>query len=242
MAAPHVDDNPGDANLTGCLCKAASRRRAQPAAGLAGPAAARLHPGHVPRCRWRRCCSAASTTRWWRTPCRDTAGCARRAGTDGTELPDEAVIRSGWRANMLQAARGADAGPGRGPPSTGFAEPGLSERPSANRATLAADVTGPARGAQLIEDRRTLGRTRLTWHAIRTRVGERFTSRHYLNAVDLQRLPDGSIAPPAAGAAHLPDAVLADRGGQRSLITVALPAARLPGRVSHRPRCRHAVS
>ena len=33
----------------------------------------------------------------------------------------------------------------------------------------------------------------LTWHAIRT-AGDRFTTRHYLNAVDLQRLPDGSIA------------------------------------------------
>ena len=33
-----------------------------------------------------------------------------------------------------------------------------------------------------------------TWHAIRT-AGDRFTTRHYLNAVDLQRLPDGSIAP-----------------------------------------------
>ena len=32
-----------------------------------------------------------------------------------------------------------------------------------------------------------------TWHAIRA-SGERFTSRHYLNAVDLQRLPDGSVA------------------------------------------------
>ena len=33
-----------------------------------------------------------------------------------------------------------------------------------------------------------------TWHAVRT-AGDRLTSRHYLNAVDLQRLPDGSIAP-----------------------------------------------
>ena len=32
-----------------------------------------------------------------------------------------------------------------------------------------------------------------TWHAIR-RTGDRFTLRHYLNALDLQRLPDGSIA------------------------------------------------
>ena len=31
-----------------------------------------------------------------------------------------------------------------------------------------------------------------TWHAIRT-TGERFTSRHYLNAVDMERLPDGTI-------------------------------------------------
>ena len=32
-----------------------------------------------------------------------------------------------------------------------------------------------------------------TWHALRT-TGQRFTSRHYLNAVDLHRLPDGTIA------------------------------------------------
>ena len=31
-----------------------------------------------------------------------------------------------------------------------------------------------------------------TWYAIQA-TGERFTSRHYLNAVDLQRLPDGSV-------------------------------------------------
>ncbi|MCY4159545.1 MAG: ABC transporter permease [Bacteroidetes bacterium] len=31
-----------------------------------------------------------------------------------------------------------------------------------------------------------------TWHAIQV-TGERFTSRHYLNALDLQRLPDGSV-------------------------------------------------
>ena len=33
-----------------------------------------------------------------------------------------------------------------------------------------------------------------TWYALRT-AGERFTTRHYLAAVDLRRLPDGSIAP-----------------------------------------------
>ena len=32
-----------------------------------------------------------------------------------------------------------------------------------------------------------------TWHAIRA-TGERFTARHYLNAVDMRRLPDGSVA------------------------------------------------
>ncbi len=31
-----------------------------------------------------------------------------------------------------------------------------------------------------------------TWHAVRT-AGERFTTRHYLAAVDLRRLPDGSV-------------------------------------------------
>ena len=33
-----------------------------------------------------------------------------------------------------------------------------------------------------------------TWHALRA-TGERFTSRHYLNAVDLDRRPDGTVAP-----------------------------------------------
>ena len=32
-----------------------------------------------------------------------------------------------------------------------------------------------------------------TWHAVRM-TGKRLTSRHYLNAVDLQRMPDGSVA------------------------------------------------
>ena len=32
-----------------------------------------------------------------------------------------------------------------------------------------------------------------TWYAIQA-TGERFTSRHYLNALDLRRLPDGSVA------------------------------------------------
>ena len=32
-----------------------------------------------------------------------------------------------------------------------------------------------------------------TWHALRS-AGERLTTRHYLNALDLQRLPDGSVA------------------------------------------------
>ncbi len=32
-----------------------------------------------------------------------------------------------------------------------------------------------------------------TWHAVRT-TGHRFTSRHYLNALDLQQQPDGSVA------------------------------------------------
>ena len=31
-----------------------------------------------------------------------------------------------------------------------------------------------------------------TWHAVRT-AGQRFTTRHYLAALDLQRLPDGSV-------------------------------------------------
>ena len=50
---------------------------------------------------------------------------------------------------------------------------------------------GPWRAAMLEIDGRW-GDT-ATWQAIRT-AGDRVTARHYLNAVDLQRLPDGSIA------------------------------------------------
>ncbi len=50
---------------------------------------------------------------------------------------------------------------------------------------------GPWRAAMLeIDDR---WGDAATWQAIRT-AGDRVTARHYLNAVDLQRLPDGSIA------------------------------------------------
>ena len=52
--------------------------------------------------------------------------------------------------------------------------------------------TGPWRAALIAIDA-DWGESR-TWHAIRT-AGDRFTVRHYLNAVDLQRLPDGSVAP-----------------------------------------------
>ena len=50
---------------------------------------------------------------------------------------------------------------------------------------------GPWREAMIAADD-AWGEVR-TWHAIRS-AGERFTARHYLNAVDLQRLPDGSVA------------------------------------------------
>ena len=51
--------------------------------------------------------------------------------------------------------------------------------------------TGPWREAMIAIDA-DWGDPR-TWHAVRT-AGDRLTLRHYLNAVDLQRLPDGSIA------------------------------------------------
>ncbi len=51
--------------------------------------------------------------------------------------------------------------------------------------------TGPWRAAMLDMDD-DWGDAR-TWRAIRT-AGDRFTARHYLNALDLQRQPDGAIA------------------------------------------------
>ena len=56
---------------------------------------------------------------------------------------------------------------------------------------LAEVETGPWREALIAIDA-DWGDPR-TWHAIRT-AGDRFTARHYLNAVDLRRLPDGSVA------------------------------------------------
>ena len=50
---------------------------------------------------------------------------------------------------------------------------------------------GPWRAAMLEIDGRWGDAA--TWQAVRT-AGDRVTARHYLNAVDLQRLPDGSIA------------------------------------------------
>ncbi len=51
---------------------------------------------------------------------------------------------------------------------------------------------GPWKGAMIGMD--TAWAKPTTWHAIRS-AGERFTARHYLNAIDLQRLPDGSVGP-----------------------------------------------
>ena len=54
------------------------------------------------------------------------------------------------------------------------------------------DVPGGSWRAALLDIDDDWGDAR-TWRAIRT-AGDRFTARHYLNAVDLQRRPDGSIA------------------------------------------------
>ena len=78
-------------------------------------------------------------------------------------------VRSGLRSVFTRTARGLERGAGAG------------DEPEQTT----------ARGAMIGFD--TAWADPATWHAIRT-TGERFTARHYLNAVDLDRLPDGSVA------------------------------------------------
>ena len=55
----------------------------------------------------------------------------------------------------------------------------------------AAETGGTCRGTMIALD--SAWADPATWHALRT-TGERFSSRHYLNAVDRERLADGTIA------------------------------------------------
>ena len=107
---------------------------------------------------------------------------------DGQDAPSEAVYAAA--ARELLEAREARA-LGRVASRVNRVEGGLRSVLVRSVRRLREVETGPWREAMIAIDA-DWGDPR-TWHAIRT-AGDRLTVRHYLNAVDLQRLPDGSVA------------------------------------------------
>ena len=116
-------------------------------------------------------------------------------GWDGEGLPDEAVYETAARElSRANAERTIGQVAGRvnrvqGGLRSVFTSTARELRDLAPDAAAATEV--PWRGTMTALD--SAWADRATWHALRT-TGERFTSRHYLNAVDMERLPDGTIA------------------------------------------------
>ncbi len=108
---------------------------------------------------------------------------------DGQGLPSEAVYAAVVQ-ELLQAREARTLG--RVASRVNRVEGGLRSLLVRSVRQLREVDTGPWREALIAIDPEW-GDSRI-WHAIRT-AGDRVTVRHYLNAVDLQRLPDGSIAP-----------------------------------------------
>ena len=107
---------------------------------------------------------------------------------DGQDTPGEAVYEAA--ARELVTAR-AERTLGQVASRVNRVQGGLRSVMTRSARKLQKVREGPWREAMIQADD-TWGEVR-TWHAIRS-AGERFTARHYLNAVDLQRLPDGSVA------------------------------------------------
>ena len=107
---------------------------------------------------------------------------------DGKGVPGEAVYEAA--ARELVTARG-ERTLGQVASRVNRVQGGLRSVMTRSARKLQKVREGPWREAMIQADD-AWGEVR-TWHAIRS-AGERFTARHYLNAVDLQRLPDGSVA------------------------------------------------
>ena len=107
---------------------------------------------------------------------------------DGDELPPEPAFEAA--ARELGSAR--EAGTlGQVAGRVNRLQSGLRGVFTRTARDLPSEVTGgTGRGALAAIDSAWLEPA--TWHAIRA-AGERFTGRHYLNAVDLRRLPDGTV-------------------------------------------------
>ncbi len=107
---------------------------------------------------------------------------------DGTGTPDEAVYKAAAR-ELIKAYE--DRTLGRVATRVNRVHAGLRSVLTRSVRTLRRIDAGPWRDA-MIGMNAAWGEVQ-TWHAIRS-AGARFTMRYYLNALDMQRLPDGSIA------------------------------------------------
>ena len=112
---------------------------------------------------------------------------------DGEEVPPEAVYEAAAR-ELVRAGEERTVGQVAG--RVNRVQGGLRSTFTATSRGLEDTAPNPAAAAPWREAMVGLDSAwadPATWHALRT-TGQRFTSRHYLNAVDLHRLPDGTIA------------------------------------------------
>ena len=109
-------------------------------------------------------------------------------GWDGEGAPPEAVYQAAAR-ELVQAR--ADRTLGQVATRVNRVQGGLRSVFTRSARKLQRVDEGPWREAMIAADK-AWGDAG-TWHALRS-AGERLTARHYLNALDLQRLPDGSVA------------------------------------------------
>ena len=113
---------------------------------------------------------------------------ASLAGWDGDGPPDEAAYEAIAR-ELVEAREERTLGQVAG--RVNRVQSGLRSVFTRSARSLRDVTEGPWR--DVLEEIDEAWADPATWHAIRA-TGQRFTGRHYLNAVDLQRLPDGSIA------------------------------------------------
>lgn len=106
---------------------------------------------------------------------------------DGKNSPDEAVYAAAAR-ELLKARQ--DRSLGRVATRVNRVHSGLRSVFTRSARELQDIREGPYRDVMI--GLNTAWGDVQTWHAIRS-AGDRFTTRHYLNALDLQPLPDGSI-------------------------------------------------
>ena len=106
---------------------------------------------------------------------------------DGQNTPDEAVYAAAVR-ELLKARQ--DRSLGRVATRVNRVHSGLRSVFTRSARELQNVREGPYRDVMISLD--SAWSDVQTWHSIRS-AGDRFTTRHYLNALDLQPLPDGSI-------------------------------------------------